>query len=51
MDYDCNSFTFVCVLPFDVDEEPKLVIGDGINGVVDVNTKRNLTKYNQCICN
>jgi hypothetical protein len=51
VDYDCNSFTFVCVLPFDVDEEPKLVIGDGINGVVDVNTKRNLTKYNQCICN
>ncbi len=51
VDYDCNTFIFVCALPFDVDEEPKLEVGDGINGVVDVNTKRNPTKCNQCICN
>jgi hypothetical protein len=35
IDYDCNTFTFVCVLSFHVDEEPKLEVGDGINGVVD----------------
>jgi len=46
MDYDCNTFTFVCALPFDVNEEPKLEVGDGINGVVDGNTKRNPTKCN-----
>jgi hypothetical protein len=51
LDYDWNTFTFVCALPFDVDEKPKLEVGDGINGVVDVNTKINPTKCNQCICN
>jgi hypothetical protein len=29
-------------LPFDVDEEPKLEVGDGINGVVNVNTKKQI---------